>query len=234
MPADNIAYRSQQEKGKSMMAQRSGVFARVMPVFLVLCAIYLICVILGLVLTWVQGDATGTTDQVDEAKQRSIEALFGKFREPLRRGNVESLAVVTLIVFMVNMLGNMVNFTLPGIFLVPAVALVGYTGWSQGVSLAWLKASSLASIIGFLGVVSLESISYIVAATAGVNVGLGLVHPRWLGETSRLPALRRTCRDALHLYGVVALLLLVQAVAEVLYVRQVLLHGGSGVPLQPY
>ena len=98
------------------MTKLSGVFARAMPVFLVIFSIYLICLMCGVGLAWVQGDVTGTTDQADVAKQRSIERVFGKFREPLRRGNVGTFAVVTLIVFMVNVLGNMVTFTLPGIF----------------------------------------------------------------------------------------------------------------------
>jgi len=72
------------------------------------------------------------------------------------------------------------------------------------------------------------------AAAAGFNVGLSVLWPKWQNTASRRSALGLAWRDTRRLFLLIAAILLVQAILEMLHVRQVLLHGGSGVPLAPY
>lgn len=104
----------------------------------------------------------------------------------------------------------------------------------QGVSLAQFQASSSLSLFLFLVMGGLEWLTYPLATVAAVNVGLSVLWPKWQNVPSRWSALRLAWSDTQRLYLLIATILLVQAVFEILYVRKVLLMGGTGVPLMPY
>jgi hypothetical protein len=105
---------------------------------------------------------------------------------------------------------------------------------------AVLTASGLVFLVNLfaafsqLTVVSLEWITYPLATVAGLNLGLSVLFPKRQAATSRWLAFQQAWRDAGRLYLVIAMILAGQAGCEIFYVRQVLLHGGSGVPLAPY
>jgi len=176
--------------------------------------------------SWVQHQGEGSYEQ--------IERVFGRFRGPLREGRAGTILTCSGLVFVVNMAGDVLNFTLPGALIVPLPFTLLYGGWVQGVGLAGLHASSLLSLLLLLLVGSLEWVSYVLASAAGLNIGLSVLAPRRQGVTSRGAAFRAAWGDAARLYALIALILAVQAVMEILYVRKVLLMGGTGIPLQPY
>jgi hypothetical protein len=164
-----------------------------------------------------------------------MERIFGRFREPVREGHLGTIALCSLIVFAVNTLGNIINFTLLGIFIVPAaVTLLFFGGLMQGISLCGIQGSSFTSLFLFLLIVCLESITYVIATVAGVNVGLSVLMPKRQKVKSRWKAFKLAWREAGRLYIVIIIILAFQAVFEILYVRKILLTGGSGIPLEPY
>jgi hypothetical protein len=174
---------------------------------------------------------------VEESDQRSaaeIEKIFGRFRQPVRDGHFGAIALCSLIVFAINTLGNAMNFTLPGILIVPIAFTLLLSGWMQGISLGGIQASSFLSLFLFLSMGCLEWITYVVASVAGANIGLSVLAPKRQGITSRWKAFGLAWRDAGRLYIIIAIILAFQAVFEMLYVRKVLLMGGSAVPLAPY
>ena len=162
-----------------------------------------------------------------------VEKIFGRFRAPVREGKVTTIVVCSGLVFGLNMLGSALN-TLSSVFLVPVCFNLGLGGWLQGVSLAQVQATSSFSLLFFLLMGGLEWFTYPLAAAAGVNVSLSVLWPKWQSTASRRSALGLAWRDTRRLFLLIAAILLVQAILEMFYVRQVLLHGGSGVPLAPY
>ena len=171
---------------------------------------------------------------VDESQTiESVEKIFGRFRAPVREGRVTTIVVCSGLVFGINLLGSALN-TLSSVFLVPVCFQLGVGGWIQGVSLAQLQATSSFSLLFFLLMGGLEWLTYPLAAAAGVNLSLSVLWPKWQNTASRRSALGLAWRDTRRLFLLIAAILLVQAILEMLYVRQVLLHGGSGVPLAPY
>lgn len=169
----------------------------------------------------------------DEKKSAQIEKLFGPFREPVRQGQITTMAACTGSVFLLNMLGALLSI-LSSIFFVPILFTLVFGGWCQGMCVAQAHASSFLSLFLFLFMGGLEWITYPLATVAGLNIGLSFLFPKRQQVTSRWLAFKLAWRDAGRLYLFIALILAVQAVAEILYVRKVLLMGGSGVPLMPY
>ncbi len=86
----------------------------------------------------------------------------------------------------------------------------------------------------FLLMGGLEWITYVLATAAGVNIGLSVLMPQRQAAATRWLAFKRAWSEAGRLYVVIIGILAVQAVFEMLYVRKVLLMGGSGAPLMPY
>ncbi len=197
-------------------------------------AIYAGTIVLGLISPYLSQPMAEFAERLGPGGAEGIERIFGRFRESVREGDIAAMAWCSLLVFMINMLGNITHFTLPGILLLPGIELLLFSGWLTGVNLAGLQASSLASYVWYLVMVSLELATYVLALTAGLNVGLSLLRPARQQVPSRLRALGLAWRDAYRLYRIIAVVLAFQAVLEILYVRQVLLRGGTGVPLTPY
>lgn len=116
----------------------------------------------------------------------------------------------------------------------PVLSTIVMGGWIQGLSLAHVQGSSFWSLFWFFLMGGLEWLTYPLTAAAGVNVGLSVLWPKWQNAEDRRSALRLAWRDTRRLYLLIAAILLVQAVLEMLYVRKVLLMGGTGIPLMPY
>jgi hypothetical protein len=169
----------------------------------------------------------------EQNKNEQIEKVFGRFREPVREGQWSAVLTASGLVFLLNLFGDFSQFTVLSILIVPA-SFLGLAGWMQGMSLAQIHGSSFFSVFLYLFMGSLEWITYPLATVAGLNVGLSALFPKRQDTASRWLAFKQAWRDAGRLYLLIAMILAVQAVCEILYVRQVLLHGGSGVPLAPY
>jgi hypothetical protein len=169
----------------------------------------------------------------EQNKHEQIEKIFGRFREPVREGQWGAVLTAGGLVFVINLFAAFSQFTVLSTLIVPAPFL-GLAGWMQGMSLAQIHGSSFVSVFLFLLMGSLEWITYPLATVAGLNVGLSALFPKRQATASRWVAFKQAWRDTGRLYLVIAVILAVQAVCEIFYVRQVLLHGGSGVPLAPY
>ncbi len=159
--------------------------------------------------------------------------IFGRFRAPVREGRVSTIVACSGLVFAINLLGSVLS-GFASVLLVPDLFNMVLGGWMQGVSLAQFQASSSLSLFLFLVMGGLEWLTYPLATVAAVNVGLSVLWPKWQNVPSRWSALRLAWSDTQRLYLLIATILLVQAVFEILYVRKVLLMGGTGVPLMPY
>lgn len=171
--------------------------------------------------------------QQDQRQLDSIEGLFGRFRAPVREGRLATILGCSGLVFLLNLFGSCLS-SLSSVFLVTIPFTLVLGGCGQGASLAQLHASSSLSLFLFLLMGGLEWITYPLATVAGANVGLSVLWPNRQNVVSRWLAFKLSCRDAGRLYLLIALILAVQAVFEMLYVRKVLLMGGTGVPLMPW
>jgi len=202
---------------------------RLRKLMLMITALYVICVVAGFVYG---GAAPAAADSGHTRKLATIERVFGRFREPVRAGRPDIIALCAAIILLWNLLGSAAVLTFPCTLILP-VALLFVDGWQEGIAIAQLRASSAVSKMLFLTMVGLELTTYPLSSVAGLNIGLSaLLRPRF-GTVSRWQAVTLAIKDAMRIYGVIFCILSVQAVAEILYVRAVLLHGGSGVPLEP-
>lgn len=169
-----------------------------------------------------------------EAQNAAIEKIFGPYRVAVREGQPGAMAVCTAMVFGINFLGSLLR-TIPCILVFPALTDLAPGGLEIGRTLPFLHGSSWLSVPASVAMAALEWCSYVLSAAAGVNLGLALLLPRLKsGSNRRGESFRKALRGSLRLCLVIAAILAVQAIAEILYVRQVLLHGGTGVPLAPY
>ncbi len=168
----------------------------------------------------------------DRAKSAQIEKLFGPYRGSVRDGQVAAMAVCAAMVFGLNLLGCALR-SVGSLFVLPAVLSLVST--DIGRSIASLHGSSFFSVAAYLIMCGLEWSCYVLSAAAGANVGLAFISPRLkCGIPSRWGAVTQAVHESNQTYILIAVILGVQAVIEICYVRQVLLHGGSGVPLLPY
>jgi uncharacterized membrane protein SpoIIM required for sporulation len=203
--------------------------------FLTMALLYVASIAAGLVTRRAGGPAfVSFVEKSDQSKTTQIETIFGRFRQPVRDGDVGAIALCSLIVFAINTLGSVINFTLPGILIAPIGLTLLFGGWMQGVGLGGLEASSSLSLFLFLCMGCLEWVTYVIASVAGVNIGLSVLAPKRQAVTSRWQAFKLAWRDAGRLYIIILVILAFQAVFEIIYVRKVLLMGGSAIPLEPY
>jgi hypothetical protein len=201
---------------------------------LIIGGLYLLSITAGLVTGYSSPSTIKSwIERQDEAKNEQIEKIFGRFRQPVRDGNLPAMATCAAIVFGLNLLGSLTQ-TVSSILLVPIFFNLVLGGWIQGISLVSLRGSSFLSVFLFLLMAGLEWLTYVVSAAAGANIGLAALFPQRLAASSRTQALKTAVGEAGKLYIVVIAILAVQAVFEILYVRKVLLMGGTGVPLMPY
>lgn len=168
----------------------------------------------------------------DTVANEQVEKVFGRFRESVRDGELGPMVTCMLIVFGLNILGSIWR-SLSTVFILPLASLF-VAGWTIGASLLGLKSSSFLSMFLFLVMAGLEWVTYVLSAAAGANVGLAVLFPMRVERRTRRSAFKRALSQARSLYVVIVAILVVQAVFEILYVRKVLLTGGTGVPLMPY
>jgi hypothetical protein len=173
-------------------------------------------------------------EELDAQGAERVEKIFARFRQPVREGRLATIMMCSGIVFAINLVGNLINFTLPSILIIPILLTLVFGGWAQGIGLAGIHGSSFLSVFLFLLMGALEWSTYIIATAAGANVGLSVIIPKRQAVPSRWQAFKRAWADATRLYVIIVLVLVIQALFEILYVRKVLLSGGSGVPLMPY
>jgi hypothetical protein len=208
---------------------------RLKGLILVIGLLYVACIGGGVVTGRVMPEKLRTTIAERNAQSaQGVEKIFGRFREPVREGHWGTIAACSGLVFLINLLGDFVQFTILSILIVPACFTLGLGGWMQGIGLAGVHASSGLSLSLFLLMGGLEWITYVLATVAGVNIGLSFLMPKRQAAETRWLAFKRAWGDAGRIYLLIAGILAVQAVFEMLYVRKVLLMGGSGVPLMPY
>ncbi|HUW82901.1 MAG TPA: hypothetical protein VMZ31_08900 [Phycisphaerae bacterium] len=215
------------DSGGKTLAERVGT-----PTLIVL-ALYSTSVVAGAITYQIGGQDVAASVQESDDQIAALESTFGAYRAPIRDGVPSAILTVVAIVFATNLCTNVLNFTAPGALILPLGFLL-FAGWNQGVSIASLTASSAGSLLGFLAVLGLESGTYVLAAAAGLNAGLSFLMPARQGARSRWRGFGRGWRDALRFYAVIVGTLAAQALLEVMYVRQVLLAGGTGIPLRPY
>lgn len=170
--------------------------------------------------------------QEDAAGIEQVEKIFGRFRDPVREGELGAMTTCMLIVFGVNTLGSLMR-SMSTVFILP-LGFLFLSGLTIGASLQSLEGSSFLSVFLFLLMVGLEWATYVLSAAAGTSIGLAVILPKRVGCSSRRTAFKRTLGQAGNLYTVIVVILGIQAVFEVLYVRKVLLMGGTGVPLAPW
>ncbi len=211
-----------------------GTIARLRALILVVGITYAACVAGGVVTGRLTPKSKAALTEQDTRSGQAVEKVFGRYREAVRQGELRAMAVCSGLVFVTNLTADFVEFTLLSILLAPAFLTLGLGGWMQGVSLSGLHASSGLSLVLFLFMVGLEYVTYVLATVAGINIGLSTLMPKRQGADTRWLAFKRAWAEAGRLYPLIAGVLMVQAVFEMLYVRKVLLMGGTGVPLMPY
>jgi uncharacterized membrane protein SpoIIM required for sporulation len=144
------------------------------------------------------------------------------------------IARAAALLIAMNLVASVLSFTLLNVLVLPVLFSLLACGYMQGRMLGRVEASSRLSLALFVGVGVLEWGTYVLATTAGANVGLSLVWPARQGVSSHWRAAHLALVDAGALYLLIFVLLAVQSVAEVLYMRAVLRRGGALVPLRPW
>jgi len=218
-----------------MLSNICNTIARLKWLFVIITVLYILSITVGLI-TRFAGDGVFVSfvEKMDEGGNEQVEKIFGRFRQSVRDGDLKTIALCSLIVFAINTLGSIINGTLPGILIFPIGLTLLFGGWAQGISLGGIQASSFISLFLFLLMGCLEWSTYVISSVTGINIGLSVLIPKRQGVASRWKAFKLAWRDAGRLYVVIVTILAFQAVFEVLYVRKVLLMGGSAIPPMPY
>ena len=210
-------------------------FKRLRVLIVVIGSLYCACIGGGVATSGLMPERLRVAFAAQEARSsQGVERVSGRFRESVREGHWVTIAVCSGLVFLINLFGDFTQFTVLSILIVPAVFTLGVGGWLQGISLAGVHASSGLSLGLFFLMGDLEWITYVLATAAGVNIGLSVLMPRRQAAATRWLAFKRAWGEAGRLYLVIIGILAVQSFFEMLYVRKVLLMGGSGIPLMPY
>jgi len=136
----------------------------------------------------------------------------------LRRGELLKAIVIA---FLVNLaVGAFLTTTLPGIIpLIGAVVVAVVTlvrGFTIGVTYPDILAASPAYFALGMGTLILELGAYVFSATAGINIAVASVRPERYGVQSRLTAFKAAWIDAVRLFVIVAVLLILGAVWEMI------------------
>ena len=182
--------------------------------------------------TWGPESITSWLTAEDTVGNEQVERIFGRFRDAVLDGELGPMATCMLIVFGFNTLGSVMR-SMSTVFILP-LAFLFLDGWMIGASLLSLQGSSYLSVFLFLLMVGLEWVTYVLSAAAGTSIGLAVLFPKRVERSTRWSALKHALSHAGRLYVVIVVILAVQAVLEILYVRKVLLMGGTGAPLAPW
>ncbi len=219
----------------TMPSRLASTFKHLRALIIVIGALYFACIGGGVATSGLMPEKVRAAFAAQEARSsQSVERIFGRFREPVREGHWGIIAACSGLVFLINFSADFIQFTLLSILIVPPIFTLGIGGWLQGISLAGIHASSALSFGLFLLMGGLEWSTYVLATTAGVNIGLSVLMPKRQAAQTRGLAFKRAWGEAGRLYLVIIGILAIQAIFEMLYIRKVLLMGGSGVPLMPY
>ena len=210
----------------------SAVYRRRRRLLLALGAAYVVSMAGGLAVGW-WTQSTGEPGAAEEAQYEAVEGIFGRFREPVREGDIAAIALCAVIILAINLTGAVMR-TVGSVALVPIAFGLLLTGWQIGRFLPTLTGSSHLSVFLFVLMAALEWTGYVISAAAGANIGLGIILPQRFDTPSRWAAFKMSLREAGWMYVAIVAVLSVQAVFEILYVRKVLAMGGTGVPLGPY
>ena len=165
-----------------------------------------------------------------EQGQKQIEKIFGKYRDSVRNGKVSTILKCSFIVFGLNTLGLIQN-TILSALLIPLVLQLGFAAIMQGISFSETKGSSLFSLLSYYFVGGLEWITYPLANFAGIlftsSIITSIINKRnilLLDNFSNVISVLFPC----------VIILFFQGFLELLYIRKVLVNGGTANPLQPY
>lgn len=137
---------------------------------------------------------------------------------------VDNTALMIVSIFLFNLvLSGFVLVTLSGLlfFILPFVFLC-FRGFLWGLMLGGL---SFSGFLLALPTLILEGEGYILAALAGVDLGLSWLNPRWLWkneELSRSESVKRALKECARIYVLVAIVLFVAAVVEAFTIVQML------------
>jgi hypothetical protein len=170
----------------------------------------------------------------DPDKYASMRRLLGRFGHAIRHGELTGTAAAVALLVIMNLVASVLSFTLVSVLILPVIVTLAAYAFMQGKSLARVRPSSWLSLVLFVAVGALEWGTYVLATAAGANLGLSLLWPAHQGVGAHWHAARLALHDAASIYLVILLVLAVQAVAEVLYLRAVLRRGGALVPLRPW
>lgn len=142
--------------------------------------------------------------------------VFWPVSEDVFRVEVGNMAIMILNIFLFNLvLSGFVLITLSGLlFFVLPVVFLCLRGFLWGLILGGLSTSGFLLALPTL---ILEGEGYVLAALAGVGLGLSWLNPEWLWkgeELSRSESVKRALEDCARIYVLVAVVLFVAAVVE--------------------
>lgn len=163
-------------------------------------------------------------------KIEQTENKFGKYREDVKNGNILTIIKCSLIVFSLNSLLVIQNIILSALLL-PLILQLGYVAIAQGKAFRETKGSTFLSVFWFYVIGGLEWITYPLAISAGVFLTTGMVSTYILHQPLSVIGL---LNDVMSIFIFCISILFVQSFLELIYIRKVLKHGGTGIPLKPY
>lgn len=163
-------------------------------------------------------------------KIEQTEKHFGKYRDDVKNGNPGAIIKCSLIVFSLNSLLVIQNIILSALIF-PLILQLGLIAIVQGTAFRETKGSTFSSIFWFYLIGGLEWITYPLSISAGVFLSTGLVYSFLFHQPSSVTGLLIYVMAVFLLY---LSILFVQSFLELIYIRKVLNHGGSAIPLQPY
>jgi len=193
---------------------------------------FFVSLLAGMAIVTLEAEPIASWLTAERADYEQIERIFGKYRESVRDGELVAMATCILLVFGINTLGSILR-SISTLFVLPVAVLI-LEGCMIGAYLLSLQGSSYTSVILFLSMAGIEWVTCVLSATAGAHIGLAVVSPKRVGLSSRWAAFKRAGIQAGSLYLLIIAILAVHAVFELLYVRKVLLMGGTGIPLLPW
>jgi hypothetical protein len=144
--------------------------------------------------------------------------------EEVFRFGVSNAALMIVSIFLFNLvLSGFVLITLSGLlFFALPVFFLCVRGLLWGIMLSGLSSSGFLLALPTL---ILEGEGYVLAALAGVGLGLSWLYPKWLykgEELSRSESVKRALEDCARIYVLVVIVLFVAAVVEIATIARML------------